>query len=306
MPDQGKVLCVLGPTGTGKTEASLALAEAYGGAAVNFDSRQVYRGIPVTTAQPTPEEQSRCPHLLYGFLACQETVSAGIYADMAAQAVRDVLSRGMTPILVGGTGLYLRALLTGLAPIPGVPQDIRTRIDAGWDERGGQALHDDLDKIDPVYAAKVHANDRQRVTRALEVFAATGRTFTQWHAATVKVLDLPCLKMGIRMEKAVLDRRLARRIDAMLAAGALDEVRAALESCPDPEAPGLTGIGCAELAAHLRGEISLDEARALWLSNTKAYAKRQMTWFKKEPDVRWFGPGETSAMVALAGTWLAG
>ena len=159
--------------------------------------------------------------------------------------------------------------------------------------------------MDPDYAAKVHPNDRQRVTRALEVLAATGKSFTQWHAATAKVLDVPCLRMGIRMDKELLDRRLARRIDMMLAAGALEEVRLAMEACPDADAPGLSGIGCAELATHLRGGISLDEARAQWLSNTKAYAKRQMTWFKKDPDVRWFGPGEAGAMVALAGVWLA-
>ncbi|WP_243364320.1 tRNA (adenosine(37)-N6)-dimethylallyltransferase MiaA [Fundidesulfovibrio terrae] len=300
-----KALCVLGPTGAGKTEASLALAEEFRGVVVNFDSRQVYRAIPVTTAQPSPEEQARFPHLLYGFLECSETVSAGAFAEMAAPVVQDIMAKGMTPILVGGTGLYLRALLDGLAPIPDVPESVRAKVFADWDELGGLAMHDALRQVDPDYAAKVHPNDRQRVTRALEVHAATGRSFTQWHAATAKVLDVPCLKMGIRMDKQVLDRRLALRIEAMLAAGALDEIRQAMRACPDASAPGLSGIGCAELAAHLRGEISLDEACALWLSNTKAYAKRQMTWFKKEPDVHWFGPGQAGALVALARKWLA-
>jgi tRNA dimethylallyltransferase len=299
-----KALCLLGPTGAGKTEAALALAEAFDGAVVNFDSRQVYRDVPITTAQPSPEEQARCPHLLYGFLPCMETISAGIYAETAASAVRELLATGITPILVGGTGLYLRALLEGLAPIPEVPPQIRDKVLAEWDLIGGDAMHERLRLTDPAYAAKVHPNDRLRVTRALEVHEATGRTFTKWHNAAVKALDIPCLKMGISMDKDSLDRRLKARIEVMLHAGALEEVRLAMRTCPDPGAPGLSGIGCAELAAHLLGGIDFDEARALWLSNTKAYAKRQMTWFKKEPGVHWFGPGEAAALVELAGKFL--
>ncbi|WP_243366322.1 tRNA (adenosine(37)-N6)-dimethylallyltransferase MiaA [Fundidesulfovibrio soli] len=300
----GKALCLVGPTGAGKTEAALALAEAFRGSVVNFDSRQVYRGIPVTTAQPSPEEQARCPHLLYGFMPCTQAVSAGSFAETAAKAVYSVLEQGRTPILVGGTGLYLQALLEGLAPIPDVPQDVRERVARQWDEQGGAALHDRLAEADPAYAARVHPNDRQRVTRALEVLEATGRTFSAWHAQAEKPLDLPCMKMGIRMEKTVLDRRLAARIRVMLERGALDEVRRAVAECPDPSAPGLSGIGCAELAAHLRGELGFQEALDLWLSNTKAYAKRQMTWFKRDTGIRWFTPGRTREMVALASGWL--
>ena len=310
-------ICLLGPTGAGKTEAALSLAEAFNGAVVNFDSRQVYRDVPITTAQPSPEEQARCPHLLYGFLPCTQTVSAGIYADMAAAAVREVLDEGMIPILTGGTGLYLRALIEGLSPIPDVPQGVRDRVLADWTLHGSQAMHDRLRLTDPSCADKIHPNDRLRVTRALEVYEATGRTLTYWHGAGGKALNLPCLKMGIRMDKDSLDRRLAARIDIMLRGGALEEIRRAMGTslnglpCAEPSmnrscsgAPGLSGIGCAELAAHLRGEMDFDEARALWLSNTKAYAKRQMTWFKKEPDVHWFGPGQTAEMVRLAGEWL--
>jgi tRNA dimethylallyltransferase len=299
-----KALCILGPTGAGKTEAALALAGAVNGVVVNFDSRQVYREIPITTAQPTPEEQARCGHRLYGFLSCSQAISAGTYAELAAPVVLDALAQAMTPILVGGTGLYLKALLEGMAPIPDVPGNVRQKVSDDWDVHGPQAMHELLSRSDPAYAAKVHANDRQRVTRALEVFEATGRTFSQWHAATAKVLDVPCLKIGILMDKVTLEKRLARRIEAMLEAGALDEIRDALKLCPEPDTPGLSGIGCAELAAHLRGETSLDQAKSLWLSNTKAYAKRQMTWFKKQPDIRWFGPEEVEPMVQAAQKWL--
>jgi len=300
-----KILCLLGPTGAGKTEAALALAQAFTGAVVNFDSRQVYRDIPITTAQPTPEEQTRCPHRLYGFLSLSETISAGVYAAQASSAIHETLAAGLVPILVGGTGLYLRALLEGLAPIPDIPPTLRATFFAAWDQLGAPVMHDKLRAIDPPYAAKVHPNDRQRVTRALEVYEATGRTLSEWHAAATTALGLSCLKLGIRPAKPALDRRLARRIESMLHAGALDEVRNALTICPDRRAPGLSGIGCAELAACLAGETDLAEAKRLWLANTKAYAKRQVTWFKKESGVHWFSPEEIPGMVKLAGDWLA-
>ena len=301
-------LCLLGPTGAGKTEAALALADAFNGSVVNFDSRQVYQGVAVTTAQPTAGEQVLCPHLLYGFLPCGESISAGVYAEMAAPVIREVTSLGRVPILVGGTGLYLRALLEGIAPIPDIPQPVRDKILAEVDRLGPQALHERVRNVDPAYAAKIHPNDKQRVARALEVHEATGRTFSDWHAATAKLVDIRCLKMGIRMDKRELDARLERRITLMLERGALEEVRAALETCRkrggDETAPGLSGIGCAELAAHLLGKIGLEEALALWLANTKAYAKRQLTWFKMDPEVRWFGPGQTGPMVDSARGWL--
>ena len=300
-----KALCILGPTGSGKTESALALASAVNGVVVNFDSRQVYREIPITTAQPTPGGTGLPAGMRFtAFCPVRQAISAGVFAERAASVVHDVLAQSMTPILVGGTGMYLKALLHGIAPIPDVPGHIRDKVSAEWASLGGQAMHERLCRVDPDYAAKVHPNDPQRVTRALEVFEATGRTFSQWHAATVKVLDVPCLKLGLLMDKQSLVNRLARRIDIMLEQGALDEVRRAMEVCPEPDAPGLSGIGCAELAAHLRGETSLDQAKSLWLFNTKAYAKRQMTWFKKEPDVRWYRPGETSAMVEAARKWL--
>ncbi len=302
-----RMLCLLGPTGTGKTDASLILAEAFRGSVVNFDSRQFYREVPITTAQPSAREQARCPHLLYGCIACRQPMSAGLFADMAAPALRRVLDQGRTPILVGGTGLYLRALLEGLAPIPDVPEPVRETVFAQWDDLGGAAMHRKLTEVDPDYAARVHPNDRQRVTRALEVHAATGRPFTHWHTRAEGAFPASCLRIGLRLDKPALDDRLARRIDAMLEAGAVEEIRAAMASCPDvPNAPGLSGIGCAELAAHLRGEMDLEQACALWLSNTKAYAKRQMTWFKKDPSVRWFAPNDTDAMLDLARAWMAG
>ncbi len=301
-----KVLCLLGPTGAGKTEAALALAGRFDGSVINFDSRQVYRDLPITTAQPSSEEQARCPHLLYGFLETDEALSAWSYAEQAKQAITEVHAAGGTPILVGGTGLYLRALLEGMSPIPAVPEEVRARLTEEWLECGPEAMHARLRAVDPAYGARIHPHDRQRVTRALEVYAATGRALTHWHADTAGALGLPCLKLGIRTEKDALHQRLARRIEIMMERGALREVELALAGCSNPDAPGLTGIGCAELAAHLRGQMRLVDALWAWLGNTKAYAKRQSTWFKKDPEILWFEAADVAAMERAAQAWLKG
>jgi len=301
----GRALCLLGPTGAGKTGAALALAEAFAGSVVNFDSRQVYRGLEVTTAQPTPEEAARCPHLLYGFLDCSRAVSAGAYAEMAENALASVWSAGRLPILVGGTGLYLRALAGGLAAIPATPESLRAGLLEAWNAAEPGAMHAALAQVDPAYAARIHAKDRQRVLRALEVFQATGRTFSSWHDDPGRPLVANPLKIGLRLDKAAHEAALERRIDAMLAAGALEEIRLAVAASSGTDSPGLSGIGCAELAACLRGELSLDEAKVLWLKNTKAYAKRQLTWFNKEPGVHWFAPDQVEAMTELARDWLS-
>ncbi|GAB6035985.1 tRNA (adenosine(37)-N6)-dimethylallyltransferase MiaA [Fundidesulfovibrio butyratiphilus] len=300
----GRALCLLGPTGAGKTGAALALAEAFAGSVVNFDSRQVYRGLGVTTAQPSPDEAARCPHLLYGFLDCSQAMSAGAFAERAEKTLAEVWSAGRLPILVGGTGLYLRALTGGLSAIPATPEALRRQLLEAWNAAEPGAMHAALTEVDPAYAARIHANDRQRVLRALEVFHSTGRPFSAWHADPGRSLVARPLKIGLRLDKTVHEAALERRIDAMLQAGALEEIRQAMASCPGPEAPGLTGIGCAELAACLRGELSLDQAKSLWLKNTKAYAKRQLTWFNKEPGVHWFVPDQVEAITELARDWL--
>ena len=293
--------CIAGPTGAGKTAASLALARVLPVTVVNADSRQVYADFPVITAQPSQEEREVCPHALYGFLGTEDTLGAGAYARLAGDAVRDALARGRQPVLVGGTGLYFRALLEGLAPIPAIPP----HITAAWQERchaeGSEALHSLLRENDPGYADKIHPRDRQRITRALEVHEATGKPFSWWHdkhrEEQGKSLYRPC-KTGIALTLAELEPLLHARIEVMLERGALEEARAALERCPDPTMPGWTGIGCAEIYQYLSGKLTLEECRALWLKNTRAYAKRQLTWFRTDKDIRWFGPDQADAVVA--------
>lgn len=300
------ILCLLGPTGTGKTAAAIAVARRMAASVINFDSRQVYADFPIITAQPDEVERAACPHLLYGFLATDERMTAARFVELALEAIAGVHAQGRLPILVGGTGLYLRSLLSGIAPIPEIPDDIRRAVLERVRAQGPQRLHAELAKTDPDYAARIHPNDTQRNARAAEVLLATGRTMTWWHTRSDHApAPFDALKVGLRLPLAELEPHLAGRIDAMLAAGAVDEARQAFARHPDPEAPGWTGIGCAELLAFLRGQTTLGQARALWIKNTRAYAKRQMTWFAKELGIRWFAPGENQAVADCVADWLA-
>lgn len=294
------VICLAGPTGSGKTAAALAMAEALNGEVVNADSRQVYADFPLITAQPTPEERACCPHHLYGFLPTTQKISAGRWAEAAVAAVRDILARGATPLLVGGTGMYFQALLCGMAKIPHVDPALTASLSARLDEEGAPRLHQELTKTDPAYAARIHPNDRQRIIRALEVCIGTGRPFSWWHAHAMSAPLCAGPLLVLDASLAWLEPRLARRLDMMLENGALDEARAALSRCADPAAPGWSGIGCAEALAHLTGSLSLDQCRDLWLRNTRAYAKRQLTWFRARPEAVWLPPDKPAAVVEAA------
>ena len=292
---------LVGPTGSGKTAAALRLARLLkraGRAAVvlNADSRQVYADFPLITAQPSAAERAVCPHLLYGYLPATAKSSAGRWAERARAALAEVDAQGGVPLLVGGTGLYLRALLDGMADIPAPDPAVSARLLDECRTAGAPVLHARLADIDPDYAARIHPHDRQRVVRALEVWESTGRTFTWWHARTPPPPDRPVLRLGVGLPLDELTPLLRARILAMLEAGALDEARAALARCPDTTAPGWTGIGCAELAAHLTGTLSLDECVELWTRNTRAYAKRQWTWFRADARILWQRPGEEDAL----------
>jgi tRNA dimethylallyltransferase len=299
-----RIVCLAGPTGAGKSELALRLAERHRGAIVNFDSRQIYRGIPIVTAQPSPEEQARCPHLLYGVLDPDKPMDAGTFAALAAKAIADVRSQGYLPILVGGTGLYLRALLQGLAPVPTVDDRVRSKVALEWDRDGEGAMYERLKAVDPEYAAKVHPRDRQRVTRALEVFEQTGKPFSRWHHDRVRFGRYEPFIMAVEITLEELTPRLLERIERMVEAGAVEEVRQAFARYPHPDAPAFSGIGCREILAYLRGEMTLEEAKEQWLRSTRAYAKRQLTWFRGDPGVRWFRPEAADAMALEVESWL--
>ncbi len=301
MSDAPGILCIAGPTGSGKTAAALHLAamlEKAGrpAAVINADSRQVYRDFPIITAQPSDEERAVCPHKLYGWLETTRKISAGQWADMADAAIRETLNEGRIPMLVGGTGFYMRALLDGIADIPAVDPAVTERLTRECESLGAPALHARLQTIDPDYAAKIHPNDSQRNVRALEVWEGTGKTFTWWHTHTPAPARWKVLRLGIGLPLPELTPFLEKRIEIMIENGALEEARRALKTCPDTSAPGWTGIGCAETAAFLTGKIPLPRCLELWSRNTRAYAKRQWTWFRADKRILWFRPGQNSEL----------
>lgn len=299
-----RVIVLAGLTGAGKTSLAVRLAENFPCTVINADSRQVYAEFPIITAQPTAAERSVCPHALYGFLSCREKITAGAFTRFCREAVDAALSEGRQPLIVGGTGLYLRSLLHGLAPIPEVPASVSEALAKKLKEQGLSMLRERLEAVDPEYAATIHPNDTQRTLRALEVHAATGRPLSWWHARPVNKPPFQALQLVLGVELAELEPLLRGRIDLMLQAGAMEEARRAWRSCPDPAAPGWSSIGCAELLACIRGECDLDQARERWFRNTRAYAKRQLTWFRKEQGVHWLRPGEDDKAVALARVFL--
>lgn len=303
------LLLLAGPTGAGKSRAAIALAQSCNGVIINIDSRQIYQDFPIITAQPSAEELGLAPHLLYGFLPCAEKMTAGVYANLATKAVAQCLANGQLPILVGGTGLYIQALLDGIADIPPVPADISRYWQLRLQSAGAPVLYGELAALDPDYAAKIHPQDSQRVTRALEVCTATGRPFSWWHkraAGKTPLANCRVLRLGVTLPLAELTARLERRIELMLEQGALEEARRALTHCADRSAPGWSGIGCAELYAFLHGELDLAGVRELWRRNTRAYAKRQMTWFKKDASLLWFSPEQDEDILRVARQFLPG
>jgi len=268
-PPDAPVL-IAGPTGSGKSALALALAERAGGVIVNADALQVHAAWRILTARPAPADTARAPHALYGHVPPRTRYSAGHWL----REVRPLLAGPARPILVGGTGLYFAALTEGLAEIPEVPAAIRAEAAA----MGADALRAGLDAAT---LARIDAANPARLRRAWEVRAATGRGLAAWHAATPPP-DLPparAVRVLIEAPPEALSPRLAARFDAMLAQGALDEVRANLADF-DPARPDCRAIGAAELAAHLRGETALEAARAAAIAATRQYAKRQRTWFR--------------------------
>ena len=298
------VICLVGPTGTGKSQLALDIAERFHGVIVNADSRQLYRDFPLITAQPSSQDRTRCPHELYGFLSIDENYAAGRWAEEALQRIAQICQKGRLPLLVGGTGLYLRALLRGIVSIPPVPEAIARRIDGQFTAGEGATLYNRLATIDPAYAAKIHPNDRQRLVRALAVFEATGHCFSWWHAQTPPPPRLHAIQIALGLPLDELTPRLVSRIDVMIRQGAVDEAAEAKKKYDDPSAPGWSGIGCTEMYRYLSGELSMDEARTLWIKNTRAYAKRQLTWFKAEPQLHWFRPEVMADAETLAARWL--
>lgn len=278
-----RAILIAGPTASGKSAAAIALAERMGGTVVNADSMQVYRDLRVLTARPSPEDEARVPHALYGFVPAREAYSVGRWMEDAARALGEVEAAGCLPVFTGGTGLYFRALLEGLSPVPDIPDDVRRRWRGIARDASGPELHAMLAERDPEMARLLRPSDPQRIVRALEVMEATGKSLAEWQRQPGKGLlnEAETLRLFVAPERQWLVERIAKRFDAMIAGGALDEVRALMAQDLDPGLPAMRAHGVPALIQHLKGRISLEEASARVAAETRHYAKRQMTWARR-------------------------
>ena len=302
-------IAVMGPTASGKTAFALALAERCGGEIVSVDSALVYRGLDIGSAKPTAEELRQAPHHLVDVRDPWQPYSAAEFADDASGAIEGILARGRLPILAGGTGLYFRALLHGLAPMPAADPAMRAAIADEAAERGWPALHDELARVDPEAATRIRAGDAQRIQRALEVFRLSGRPISAWQRESVARPRLPLRVLKLVLAPAgrgTLHARIAQRFDAMLEAGFLDEVRALralplLAGCPAPlELPALRAVGYRQAWEYLDGGTAPERFRERAIAATRQLAKRQLTWLRGELDARWFDPAADDARLRRA------
>ncbi|WP_186419335.1 tRNA (adenosine(37)-N6)-dimethylallyltransferase MiaA [Bosea sp. CS1GBMeth4] len=275
---------IAGPTASGKSALAVELARRFGGVVVNADSMQVYRDLRIITARPTPEEMGEVPHYLYGHVDGAVNHSAAAYAAEVSTLLRHLAGQGALPVLVGGTGLYFKALTEGLSEIPPVPEEVRADFRARAAGRETGDLHAELAGRDPQMAARLRPSDRLRVMRALEVLEATGRSLASFQGARRPgpLAGQNLLKLFLAPERELVRARIDARFDIMMAQGALAEVAALRERRLDPLLPVMRAHGVPGLIAHLDGALSLDEAVARGKADTRAYAKRQMTWFRHQ------------------------
>ncbi len=288
-----KAILIAGPTASGKSTLALELADAFGGTVINADSMQVYRDLRIITARPSPADEAHAPHRLYGHVDAAENYSVGRWCKEVTAALDAAKQEDRAAIITGGTGLYFNALTRGLAAVPAIPIDIRDAVRARLLSEGVAALHADLAQRDPAAAARLGRGDGARVTRALEVILATGRSLLDWHNENKPpILDLAtAAKIFVMPDRDALLGRINARFDAMMAAGALEEVRALASRGLNPRLPAMKAHGVPWLVRHLKGEIGEAEAVEQAKLETRQYTKRQATWFRNQlPAFEWVEP----------------
>ena len=300
-----RIICVVGPTASGKTKLAVHLAKAYDGEVVSCDSMQIYKHMDIGTAKPTPEEMEGVRHHLIDIIEPGEDFSVGKYVQLADACVQDILSRGRTAVIAGGTGLYVDSLISGrtFAPVPQTGK--REALEARMREAGGEAMLETLRAVDPEAAQRLHPADEKRIIRALEVYEETGKTITQHNLETQAIPPrYRPVWLGLDYaDRAVLYRRIDLRVDLMLQAGLLDEIRALLALGVSPDTTAMQAIGYKEFFGALDGSCTLEEAAELCKQRSRNYAKRQLTWFRRNPEIRWLrltGQEDFSAVLAAA------
>ena len=296
---QPLVVAIVGPTAVGKSTAAVELARRVSGEIINADSRQVYRGMAIGTGIPSEKERGGVPHHLYGISEPDDDFSLGRFLDAAKCAIDDIHGKGRTPIIVGGTGQYVWALIEGwnvpeVAPDPDLRQELMERAD----REGRAALHAELARLDPAAAELIHPNNLIRAVRALEVIKATGQPFSEQRTQSAPPWDVRMA--GLTMERAALDERIERRVGRQLEAGWVDEVRGLLDQGYSPSLSSFRSIGYREIAAHLEGRLSLEEMREAIVSKTRRFARTQFAWFRQDDErIAWVEAGEVGSILGV-------
>lgn len=295
------LVALLGPTGSGKTSVSLALARRFGGEIVSCDSVAVYRSMELGTAKPTRAERREIPHHLIDVLPPSDFCTAGDYSRRARKAIAEIASRHCLPIVTGGTGLYLRALLDGLFAGPQRSEDIRSRLRESAERRGPAWLHRVLERLDPAAAQRIHINDHPKLIRAIEVCLAVGRPLTAvWQMGRDPLTGYRILRIGLNPDRPLLCERIDKRAERMFADGLVQETLTLIRQYGEKPRP-FDALGYRQARQVLHGELTIPEAIASTRQGHRKYAKRQLTWFRREPDVHWFqGFGDDPAIVDQA------
>ncbi|HEY2988458.1 MAG TPA: tRNA (adenosine(37)-N6)-dimethylallyltransferase MiaA, partial [Candidatus Binatia bacterium] len=286
-----KLAIILGPTGVGKSEVAVDAAFELNGEVINADSQLVYRHMDIGTAKPPASARAQVPHHLIDVIDPDGEFNAALYRALALKAIQNVKERGKKPIVCGGTGLYLRALIQGLFVGPAKNAALRQRLENEAQERGLNVLYERLRQVDPDATHWIHPNDRYRITRALEVFELTGKGISRWqkeHGFAESAFQV--LKIGLNRERQELYDQINRRCEEMIARGLVEEVKGLVEKGYGLDLPALQSVGYRQIGLHLRGQLGLEEAVTLIKRDTRHLAKRQLTWFRADKEIHWFHP----------------
>lgn len=303
--ERPRVIAVMGPTAVGKSRLVLQLAKDCGGEIVNADSMQIYRFLDIGTAKPKPEDRAEIPHHLLDIVDPDEEFDANRYSRLAKEVIENLARRGIPAIVVGGTGLYLKAIFHGL--FPGAPRNqvVRQRLRAEAEKDGGVGLYRRLAQVDPVTAKRLHPHDRFRIVRALEVWESTGKPMSDLHREHgFRERPFLTLKIGLQRPRSELYERIDSRVEAMMAAGFLEEVKGLLRRGYGSDLKSMQALGYRHMVQYLINGVELTEALRTMKRDTRRYAKRQMTWFRGDEEISWFHPDEVHSIVQLVEQFL--
>ena len=286
------VIFIVGPTAVGKTRLALLLAQKIDAEIVSADSRQIYKNMDIGTAKPDREELAQVPHHFIDILYPDEDYNAGRYAKDARKTINEIVERGKTPLVAGGSGLYIKALIDGFFESPEIDPQVRRKVLRELEEYGATALYKKLVQVDAPYAAKISDNDPQRITRALEVYLSSGIPLSQWHKQEADKADFTPVMYGLIMERTALYEKIETRVDKMLQDGLVDEVKNLIDMGYSKDLNALNTVGYKEVIQYLEGACDYDEMAKLIKQHSRNYAKRQLTWFRKEKRIHWYNLDE--------------